>query len=236
MNKGKLFLIPIPLGENSGTTIPQYVIDIIHSLDIFIVERARTARRFISTTRPPQSISEMVFHELDKRDPDKDISSFMNEIQNGKNIGLMSEAGCPGIADPGALVVGYAHNNEIEVVPLVGPSSILLALIASGMNGQDFHFHGYLPVKPPERVKALKKIESISASTGSTRIFMETPYRNMALIEDMLKHLSPKTRLCIATDLTLPTQYIRTKTIIQWKRNKPVDLHKRPTVFVLNAR
>ncbi len=236
MNKGKLYLIPIPLGDNSNHTIPQYVIDIIHVLDVFIVERARTARRFISSTKPHGSIQEMQFFELDKRNPTVGIEEFMKSIQEGKDIGLMSEAGCPGIADPGAKVVEFAHENNIEVIPLIGPSSILLALISSGMNGQSFSFHGYLPIKNPDRIKALKRLEQTSKSSNSAQIFMETPYRNMPLIEDILKQLSPNTRLCIAADLTLPTQYIKTKTIAEWNKVKMEDLHKRPVVFVLQGR
>ncbi len=236
MNKGKLFLIPITLGEDSNFTIPQYVIDVIHSLDIFIVERARTARRFISSTKPAKNIQDLVFHELDKREPRAGVKGFMKAIYEGKNIGLMSEAGCPGIADPGAFAVEYAHENGIEVMPLVGPSSILLALISSGMNGQNFSFHGYLPVKQPERIKTLKRLEQESSKYRKTQIFMETPYRNMALIDDIFKQLSPSTKICIAADLTLPSQYIRTLSIADWKKEKLEDLHKRPAVFVMGSR
>ncbi len=236
MQKGKLFLIPISLGDDSNHTLPQYVIDQIHALDTFIVERTRTARRFISSTKPSKNIQDLIFHELDKRDPRNGIKEFMKDIHQGKNIGLMSEAGCPGIADPGAFIVEYAHENNIDVVPMVGPSSILLALIASGMNGQNFSFNGYLPVKTPDRIKALKRLEQISAKNRSTQIFMETPYRNMSMIKDVLTHLSPQTKFCIAADITLDTEYIKTLSVSDWKKENLEDLHKRPAVFVIQSR
>ncbi len=233
MKRGKLYLIPITLGENSMQTIPQYVIEIIHNLDVFIVERTRTARRFISATRPSKKIDDMIFFELDKRNPHQNIASFLTEIENGKSIGLMSEAGCPGVADPGALVVQMAHQKNIEVLPLVGPSSILLALMGSGMNGQKFAFHGYLPVKNNERIKVLKQLENESKKKHQTQIFIETPYRNMALIKDALEQLNPSSLFCIAADISLETEYIQTQKISEWRKTNIPDLHKRLAVFLI---
>lgn len=233
--KGKLYLIPITLGENVLETIPQYVIDRIHQLDTFIVERARTARRFISPTRPPKPIQKMTFYELDKRNARNGISNFLKDAQNGKDIGLMSEAGCPGVADPGALVVQMAYERGIQVIPMVGPSSILLALMASGMNGQQFSFHGYLPVKKPEKLKAIKRLEAESKQRRQTQIFIETPYRNNALLDDMLQTLNSATRLCVACEITLPSEFILSQNIAAWKKAEKPDLGKRPTVFLMAA-
>jgi 16S rRNA (cytidine1402-2'-O)-methyltransferase len=233
--KGKLYLIPITLGEDTLETIPQYVIDRIHQLDTFIVERARTARRFISPTRPPMPIQEMTFHELDKRNGRNGISNFLKDAQNGKDIGLMSEAGCPGVADPGAIVVEMAYERGIEVIPMVGPSSILLALMASGMNGQQFSFHGYLSVKKPEKLKELKELEIESRQKRQTQIFIETPYRNDGLFEDMIQTLANPTKICIACDLTLPTEFILSQNVAAWKKAERPDLGKRPAVFLIAA-
>ncbi len=233
MAKGKLYLIPITLGDNALGTIPHYVIERIHQLDTFIVERARTARRFISPTRPPIPIQEMTFHELDKRNPRQGIQEFLKDCEGGKDVGLMSEAGCPGVADPGALVVDMAHQKGIDVVPLVGPSSLLLALMASGMSGQQFAFHGYLPLKKGDRIRNLKKLEQTSRQLKQTQIFIETPYRNHALLTDMIEQLSGNTRICVACDLTLPTEYVKTQRAEQWKKSELPQLDKRPTVFLM---
>jgi len=233
--KGKLFLIPIVLGEDSLEVIPRYVVEKIHDLRHFIAERAKTARRFIKTTQPPYPISDLTVMELDKRQPDQGIREFLQPLLEGKDVGLMSEAGCPGVADPGAEVVKMAHSEGIEVVPLVGPSSLLLALMGSGMNGQSFAFQGYLSAKRPELSKDLKKMEQLSARFRQTQIFIETPYRNNAFVETALSSLSPRTRFCIACDLTLDSEYIVTKTIGEWKKMKLPDLHKRPTVFLILA-
>lgn len=235
MNKGKLYLIPITLGENALETIPQYVIDRIHQLDTFIVERARTARRFISPTRPPKPIMEMTFHELDKRDGKNGIAKFLEDAENGKDIGLMSEAGCPGVADPGAIVVEMAYERGIEVVPMVGPSSILLGLMASGMSGQQFCFHGYLPVKKPEKLKALKRLEAESRQKRQTQIFIETPYRNNTLLEDMIGNLANSTKICVACELTLESEYVMSQNIAAWKKAEKPELAKRPTIFLMAA-
>jgi len=232
--KGKLYLIPTPLGEeNGGHTIPLYVKEIIHKLDLFIAEKAKTARRYIKTTVHPKAISELTFSELNKRIDYMEWSQYLKPAEAGHDIGLLSEAGCPGVADPGAEIVKLAHEKDIEVVPLVGPSSLLLALMASGMNGQSFAFHGYLSPKKEIIGKDLRRLELIAKKEKQTQLFIETPYRNGQLVEQALKVLSPKTRFCIAMDLTLPNEYVVTKTIGEWRKVKLPLLHKRPAVFLL---
>jgi len=232
---GKLYLIPAPLGEGAEHTLPQYAIDILHRLEFFVAERAKTARRFIKRTEPVKPFDALTFFELNKRTPPEAIQTFLDPVLDGRDMGLLSEAGAPGVADPGAQIVELAHRKEIEVVPLVGPSSLLLALMASGMNGQQFYFHGYLPPKKDALGRELKKLEQSSARFRQTQLFIETPYRNNALVAEALRILSPGTRFCIAADLTLPDQYIRTKTVQQWKNTKLPDLHKRPAIFLLHA-
>ncbi len=231
--KGKLYLIPTPLGENGDHVLPQYVKDIIHQLEIFIVEKAKTARRYIKTTEHPKAISELIFSELNKRIDYSEWRQYLKPAENGNDIGLLSEAGCPGVADPGAEIVKLAHEKGIEVVPLVGPSSILLALMASGMNGQSFAFHGYLSPKKEIVGKDLKKLEQATKQGKQTQLFIETPYRNKQLVEQAFRVLSPTTRFCIAMDLTLPNEYVVTKTIAAWRKSKLPELHKRPAVFLL---
>ena len=231
--KGKLFLIPAPLGENGSHVLPPYLQELIHSLDVFIVEKAKTARRYIKSTKHPKAIGELLFYELNKRIDAIEWEQYLNDIENGKSIGLLSEAGCPGIADPGAEIVKLAHEKGIQVVPLVGPSSILLALMASGMNGQSFAFHGYLSPKKEVLPKDLKRLEQTAQKLKQTQIFIETPYRNTQVVEQALKTLAPYTRFCIAMDLTLPNEYIRTENIKNWKRMALPELHKRPAVFLI---
>ena len=231
--KGKLYLIPTPLGENGDHVLPQYVKDIIHQLDLFIAEKAKTARRYIKTTAHPKAISDLTFWELNKRTDYNEWSQYLKEAEVGNNIGLLSEAGCPGVADPGAEIVKLAHQKSIEVIPLVGPSSILLALMASGMNGQSFAFHGYLSPKKEIIGKDLKRLEQVAQKAKQTQLFIETPYRNKQLVEQAFKVLSSKTRFCIAMDLTLPNEYVVTKTIGDWRKSKLPELHKRPAVFLL---
>ncbi|MCB0593357.1 MAG: SAM-dependent methyltransferase [Lewinellaceae bacterium] len=231
--KGKLYLIPAPLGENAAHTLPRYVIDILHRLDIFIAERAKTARRFIKETNPSKPFSELTFYEIAKHTPPEERARFLEDAERGKDIGLLSEAGCPGVADPGAFVVQTAHQRGIEVVPLVGPSSILLGLMASGLNGQNFCFHGYLPPRRPELDKELKFLEQRVFKHGQTQIFIETPYRNKSLIETAINTLSPDMLFCIAADLTLPTEYVRTLAVRDWRKEKVPDLHKHPAVFLV---
>jgi len=231
--KGKLYLLPTPLGENSNHTIPPYVIDTIHNLTVFIAEKAKTARRFIKTTGHPTAISELAFFELNKRIDPSEWQQYLKPAKEGKNIGLLSEAGCPGVADPGAEIVKLAHQQGIEVIPLVGPSSILLALMGSGMNGQNFAFHGYLSPKKEHLPKDLKRLESNAKKLKQTQIFIETPYRNGQVIEQALKHFSNATHFCIAMDLTLPSQYICTRTIGNWKKQTLPEVHKKPAVFLV---
>ena len=232
-NKGKLYLLPVPLGEEGAGVIPAYVQQRLGTLEVFIAERARTARRYIKSIFPDRNISDLTVFELDKHQPGKIDKSWLAPAAVGKDIGLLSEAGCPGVADPGAKIVALAHQLGIEVVPMVGPSSILLALMAAGMNGQQFCFQGYLSSKKPDLGKDLKRLEQLSAKHKQTQIFIETPYRNTALIETALNYLAPNTLFCIAADLTLPTEYLRTMTIKQWKQQAIPDFHKRPAIFLI---
>lgn len=230
---GKLFLIPVPLGENAAQTIPNYVTEVIRQLDYFIVERAKTARFFIKAAEHPRPLPELEMVELSEHTKESEYRQFLAPATQGRNIGLMSEAGCPGVADPGAVVVELAHRQGIQVVPLVGPSSILLALMGSGMNGQKFSFQGYLSAKKENLGQQLKRLEQLAQKENCTQIFIEAPYRNQQIVEAALKNLAPQTRLCIAVDLTLPTEFIQTRKIEEWKRNPPLDLHKRPAIFLL---
>ena len=235
MSNGKIYLIPTPLGENALQTIPHYVVEIIHKLDTFIVERAKTARHFIKATNPPYPLSNLTVFEISENYTlqNVDYQQVKAILSSGKDVGIMSEAGCPGVADPGAKVVLWAHGLGIEVVPLVGPSSILLALMASGMNGQSFAFQGYLSAKREELSKDLKRMEELAKRLKQTQIFIETPYRNKQFVEVALTVLQPQTHFCIATDLTTPPQYIATKTIAEWRKTEIPDLHKRATIFLI---
>lgn len=229
--KGKLYLIPAPLGENAVETIPTYVVELLHSLTHLVAERAKTTRHFIKSTSPPKPISEYQIEELNEHTPAAELDALLRPLLDGHDLGILSEAGCPGVADPGARLVELAHRHGVEVVPLVGPSSILLALMASGMNGQNFTFHGYLSAKA--LADDLKRIENLVSKHRQTQIFIETPYRNKAVIEQAAKVLQPGTRFCIAVDLTLPTQSIQTKTIAEWRKNLP-ELGKRPAIFLIS--
>ena len=231
--KGKLYLIPCPIEENAIHTIPDYVVKLIHGLDLFLVEKAKTARHFIKRTQPPHAINTLEILELNKHEETSETSDFIQLILGGRNGGLISEAGCPGVADPGAKAVLKAHESGIEVVPLIGPSSILLALMGSGMNGQQFTFHGYLSPKAPELSKDLKRLEIQSGKFNQTQIFIEAPYRNRNVVEQALKSLSNETLFCIAVDITAPTEFIQTKKIKDWKNTTIPDLHKRPALFLL---
>ncbi len=229
-----LYLIPTPLGDldTFERSAPQYNNEIIHQLDVFIVEQLRTARRFLRKSEHPVPIDEMTFFELNKHTPVEQIATYLNLMAEGKSIGLLSEAGTPCIADPGAIIVQMAHERNIPVVPLVGASSIILSLMASGFNGQSFVFHGYLPVDKNALVKKVREMEEHARRFKQTQIFIETPYRNNNLLEVLLQNCQPKTFLSIAADITTPTEYIRTKKVMQWKK-ETVNLHKRPTVFLL---
>lgn len=233
MKLGKLYLFPTTLAGDAMHTIPQYVIEKLHEIDVFVAERAKTARRFIKATQPTRPISVLTVHELGKYTDVSEWRQFLDVAQEGKDIGLLSEAGCPGVADPGAEIVKLAYEKGMEVVPFVGPSSILLALMASGMNGQQFCFHGYLSPKKPQLIQDLKRLEQSSQRFRQTQIFIETPYRNQALVETAIQTLSPNTQFCIACDLTASTEWIKTRSIADWKKTKLPNLHKRPAIFLL---
>lgn len=231
MSKGKLYLLPITMGEyNMETTIPVGVQQIMDEVEVFIVENIKTTRRYLRKVNPTYPIDDKEFFVIDKRTSHKELSEFMTKHQDTV-VGVMSEAGCPGIADPGADVVEIAHELNMKVTPLVGPSSILLALIGSGKNGQNFTFNGYLPKERGERIKTLKNLERLSRN-GETQIFMETPFRNNHLIEDILVHCENGMKLCIASNITLENEMIKTKTISDWKKQTP-DFHKDFCIFVL---
>jgi 16S rRNA (cytidine1402-2'-O)-methyltransferase len=230
---GKLYLIPVPLGENAMHTLPAYLHPIVRDLDTFVVEKAKTARHFLKNIQEMPPIQTLTIAELNDQTPRAEVVELLKPLLAGKNVGLMSEAGCPAVADPGAWLVEAAHQKGIEVVPLVGPSSILLAIMGSGMNGQSFTFHGYIANKQPDLERDLKRLEQNARKLNQSQIFIETPYRNKALIDNALRFLQADIRLCIAADLTLPTQYIVTKTISAWRTNPPPDLHKRATVFII---
>ncbi|HSF53037.1 MAG TPA: SAM-dependent methyltransferase [Algoriphagus sp.] len=235
MPKGKLFLIPNVLAENTAHwVISPQVQEVIAHTKIFLVENPRSARRYISSLKLGVNLEEVHMEILDKGTPPESINRLMQPLMNGADIGVISEAGCPGIADPGSIAVAYAHQKGIQVVPISGPSSMFLALMGSGFNGQSFAFHGYLPIDKKERAIALKKLEAESVKEKRAQIFMETPFRNNQLLEDLLSTLAPLTKLCIAKNLTAADEFIQTKTIADWK-NHPVDLHKIPTVFILQS-
>lgn len=229
----KLYLIPTSLGEcDFNRILPAQNTEIVTALRFFIVEDVRTARRFLKKTNHSIDIDSLTFFVLNQHTSSEELSGFLNPLFDGNDMGVLSEAGCPAIADPGADVVAIAQSHNFDVVPLVGPSSILLSLMASGFNGQSFAFAGYLPIQPDERSKALKKLESRAYSENQSQIFIETPYRNMKMLEEIIKVCQPSTRLCIAADITLETEFIKTKTVKEWKGKLP-DLNKRPCIFIL---
>jgi len=232
--KGNLYLIPTRLGDNPPLEVlPLSIKKVVEKLTIYIVENEKTARRFIKRISPKKSQSSLQLHILNKFTDETDLPSFLESCKQGESIGLLSEAGCPGIADPGAEIVKIAHENDIKVIPLVGPSSIVLALMSSGMNGQNFAFNGYLPIDKVQRKSELKRLERLSSEQNQSQIFIETPYRNNKMLEDMCTVLGKNTRICVACDITLPTEYIKTKTASNWKKVM-VDLHKRPTIFIIH--
>jgi 16S rRNA (cytidine1402-2'-O)-methyltransferase len=231
---GKLYLIPITLGEcNPDDVLPQTVKRAIEFIDCYIVENEKTARKFIKSIYPEKVQSSLILSTLNKHTEVADHNEMIKPCLQGINIGLMSEAGCPGVADPGAAIVKLAHEKGIQVVPLVGPSSILLAMMGSGMNGQSFAFNGYLPIDKSDKKSALKNYEKLSHDKNQSQIFIETPYRNNKLLEDFFQTLQPNTHLCIAADITLPTEYIKTLRVAEWKKTK-IDLHNRPTIFIIH--
>ncbi len=232
-NKGKIYLIPTPLSETHTDVLPESALKIVRELKYFIVEKAKTARRFLKAYQTNIAFDDMVLFEINKRTLPEEIPRFLDPAAEGQSIGILSEAGCPGIADPGTEVVRLAHKRGLEVIPLGGASSIVMALMASGLNGQQFAFSAYLPVKSGERIRQLKSLEQRSKQFKQTQIFMETPYRNNALLQDAGKALSPHLHFCIASDITGPDQLIKTKTIAQWKKQGWPDLHKKPTIFLM---
>lgn len=233
MNPGTLYLIPVPLAENvSAKSFTPYLSDTINHITEYIVENSKTARRFLKEAGLQIPQSDLIIHDYGKHNRDGNLNEFFSGLLAGNNVGLMSEAGCPGIADPGAEIVAYAHQIGIKVVPLVGPSSILLALMASGFNGQSFTFHGYLPIDKVQRSQKIKELENLSEKNKQTQLFIETPFRNNPMLEEILKTCHPNTRLCIACNLTAEDEMVQTKSIANWKKQVP-DLHKKPVIFLL---
>jgi len=231
-----LYLLPTPLADQTADQVlsPQ-VREIVRRVDAYLVENVRTARRFISSLGTGRVIDELRFFDLHKDTPETDTRSQLSELfAQGTDAAVLAEAGCPGVADPGAVAARLAHGMGWRVAPLVGPSSLLLALMASGLNGQSFAFHGYLPIDKAERAKALRQLEKEARQRRQTQLFIETPYRNQALLGDILAHCQPDTQLCVACNLTAPDEYIRTGSVRDWRKMTPLpDLHKKPTVFLL---
>ena len=227
-----VYLIPSLLHEEGLRAIPSYITDIVKQCQVLFVENERTARRYLKTLAKEIVIDD--FEWFTMAVDDETAKAFRKKISEGKIIGIISEAGCPGIADPGQQLTAIAQEMNVEVKPLVGPNSILLALMASGMNGQQFKFNGYLPIQNPERNKAIKELESESAKKNCTQIFIETPYRNNQLMDALLNNCQPSTKICLAVDLTSEKEFIKTKTVSDWKMHKP-DIHKRPAIFLLYA-
>lgn len=231
-NFGTLYLIPAPLGDKGLHAIPAYVLEVANKLDHFIVENEKTARRYLKALGYEHPLNDLELFPLNKRTTDDEKVDYLMPLLNGTSVGLISEAGLPCIADPGAMIVRMAHQNNIEVVPLVGPSSIIQALIASGFNGQSFTFNGYIPIKDPARKAQINQLERNAGR--ATQIFMETPFRNDQLMNDLIKHCRPTTSLCVACDITLPSETIITKTIAEWKGYKK-SFNKRPAIFLLST-
>lgn len=230
-----LYLIPTTLGETAvEKVLPAENMDIVRSLRYFVVENTRTARRHLKKMVPEIVIDDLDFKELNEHTQSAELELLLSPLSQGFDVGILSEAGCPGVADPGADLVMLAHEKGIRVIPLVGPSSILLSLMASGLNGQNFAFIGYIPVKPAERTAAIRDIERSSSRDKQTQIFIEAPYRNTKLLEDLLAVCNSQTKLCIAVDITLESEFVVTKTIAQWKRAVP-DINKRPAIFLLQG-
>ncbi|MEP3836686.1 MAG: SAM-dependent methyltransferase [Algibacter sp.] len=231
---GTLYLIPTTLGDNEPLEVlPISVKQAIDKIDTFIVENDKTARRFIKRISPNKSQPSLNMFHLNKFTDEADLPTFLHPCLNGVDVGLLSEAGCPGVADPGADIVKIAHQKNIKVVPLVGPSSILMAIMSSGMNGQSFTFNGYLPIDKGERKAEIKRLERLSFEQNQSQIFIETPYRNNKMLEVLSSVLENNTDICVACDITLSSEFIKTQTANQWKKNK-VDLHKRPTIFIIH--
>ena len=233
MDTPALYLIPVLLGDAPlEEAIPPYNVEVASRLKYFIVENLRSARRFLKKCNPAIDIDALTFFELNKQTDRNRIGSYLLPMKSGESVGVISEAGCPAVADPGAEVVAIAQQEGYKVIPLVGPSSILMALMASGFNGQSFAFHGYLPIDAGARAKKLKQLEARAYSEDQTQLFIETPYRNQKLAEDILQQCNPRTRLCIAMNISLPDAFIVTRSMKAWKGRLP-DMHKKPTVFLI---
>jgi len=230
-----LYLVPTPIARRKeNLVLPEHTIEIIRSLNTFVVEKMQTTQSFLQWINHPTPDYKQTYRVLNKKTPDHEVISFLQLLKDG-DVGLMSEAGAPGVADPGAKLVNLAHQNGYRVEPLVGPSSILLALMGSGMNGQTFAFHGYLPISENERLKRIQDLERVSAESKQTQIFMETPHRNMALYEHLIKTCRPSSKLCIACNLTADDQFLKTRRIMDWKNGGAPDLQKKPCLFLLYA-
>lgn len=228
-----LYLIPVTLGETPlDKVLPAYNREVILSIRHFIVEEVRTARRFLKKLEPSIDIDSLTFYPLNKHTASTDIAGYLRPLADGEPMGVISEAGCPAVADPGADVVAIAQRKGLKVVPLVGPSSILLSVMGAGFNGQSFAFHGYLPIEQAERVRTLKLLEQRAYAEHQTQLFIETPYRNRRLLDEILRTCRPQTRLCIAANLTCEDEYIRTRTVKEWRGNLP-ELEKKPCIFLL---
>lgn len=233
MTKGTLFLIPVPLAENAAQkSYTAFLGETINALSTYIVENEKTARKFLKEAGIKTPQSDLVIHDYGKHKRNDSMVPYFKELMTGKDVGLMSEAGCPGVADPGADVILEAHKRGIKVVPLVGPSSILLALMASGFNGQSFTFNGYLPIDKVERGKRIKELEQLAQTKKQTQIFIETPFRNNHLFEDILKNAAAQTLLCVASNLTSEDEFVKTMSVGQWRQER-IDLHKKPTIFLI---
>lgn len=232
----RLYLIPTPIANRrENLVLPEHSVRIIKELKCFIVEKAQTAQNFLQWIDHPTPLYDITFRVLNKKTPEQEIFSFI-KLLNDQSVGLMSEAGAPAVADPGSILVKIAHQQEIQIVPLVGPSSILLALMASGLNGQQFTFHGYLPINESQRIKKLQELEKDSLKTGYTHIFMETPHRNINLFDMLIQRLRPSTRLCIAVGITSINEFIKTHTAKEWKNSNRPDLEKKPALFLINSK
>ena len=232
----KLFLIPTPISKRKeNLVLPEHTVQTIQHLTCFIVEKAQTAQSFLQWIEHPTPMYNITFRVLNKKTPAHETISFLKLLDN-QSVGLMSEAGAPGVADPGSVLVKLAHEKEIPVVPLIGPSSIPLALMGSGLNGQQFTFHGYLPREESRRTQKIRELEKDTLKSGYTHIFMETPHRNSPLFDLLIQKLRPSTKLCIAADITSPDEFIRTNTIKKWKNSLKPDLEKKPALFLMNAK
>ena len=227
-----LYLIPTQLSDENIQVIPEYVKKIINTLDEFVVENEKSARQFLKKIGFKKPLNDVQLYLLNEHTASSGISSLLKPLLAGKNLGLLSEAGCPAVADPGAELVNAAHRNNITVVPLVGPSSVILSLMASGLNGQSFSFHGYLPKERTARIKTLKELEKLARSKNQTQIFIEAPYRNQHLLEDILQSCDAETMLCIACEITAPTEFIKTKSVKDWKKKIP-DINKKDAIFLI---